>query len=83
MVSIRRYNRFKENSDNANLVFDMNIYYINLKSVTQSTGQVPSPFPPEKIPGCKDNLIGDMVDLLNDALSCLNGVYTDNAFPIK
>ena len=74
------------NSDGAVLVFDMNVYYTNGKfEVSDATYDI-STFTvsnPGKISGCEDIFVGDMVDLLNDALSGLNGVYTDKGYPIK
>lgn len=73
-------------SENAKLVFDMNIYYENGKfEVSDATYDINefSVRNPGEIAGCEDIFVADMVELLNDALNGLNGIYKEKGYPIK
>ncbi len=70
----------------AELFFDMNVYYekgsFEVSDATYDAAKFTVRNPGE-FSGCMDTFIGDMVDLLNDALDGLNGVYTAKGYPIK
>ena len=73
-------------SENADIVFDMNVYYEKGKfDVSDATYDI-SAFKisnPGKIANCEGMFIEDMVDLLNDSLNGLNGIYTQKGYPIR
>ena len=73
-------------SENADIVFDMNVYYEKGKfDVSDATYDI-SAFTisnPGKIANCEGMFIEDMVDLLNDSLNGLNGIYTQKGYPIR
>ena len=73
-------------AENDEITFDMNVYYEKGKfEVSDATYDI-SQFTvsnPGKIAGCEDMFIADMVDLLNDALNGLNGIYTQKGYPIR
>ena len=75
------------NSDgDAYIVFDMNTYYekgkFEVSDATYDATQF-TVYNPNEFSDCMDTFIVDMVDLLNDALDGLNGVYTAKGYPIK
>ena len=75
-----------KDSENDELVFDMNVYYEKGKfEVSDATYDMSAfrVYNPGKISGCEERFINDMVDLLNDALNGLNGIYTAKGYPIK
>ena len=73
-------------SENDDIVFDMNVYYEKGKfDVSDATYDI-SAFKisnPGKIANCEGMFIEDMVDLLNDSLNGLNGIYTQKGYPIR
>lgn len=75
-----------QDDEDPKIVFDMNVYYEKGKfELSDATYDINS-FKfnnPGEIVGCEDMFLSDMVDLLNDALAGLNGVYTAKGYPIK
>ncbi len=73
-------------SENDEIVFDMNVYYENGKfEVSDATYDI-SQFTirnPGEFTDCEGIFIEDMVDLLNDALDGLNEIYTAKGYPIR
>lgn len=73
-------------SDDAKFTFDMNVYYEKGSFAASDATYDAAEFTvsnPGDITGAMDIFVGDMVDLLNDALDGLNGVYTAKGYPIK
>ena len=73
-------------TENHEIVFDMNDYYSNGKfdaaDATYDISQF-NFYNPGKISNCEEIFINDMVKLLNDALDGLNRIYTEKGYPIK
>ena len=73
-------------AENEDIVFDMNVYYEKGKFELSDATYDESAFSfsnPGEISGCEDIFFSDIIDLLNDALDGLNGIYTAKGCPIK
>lgn len=85
-LSSRGFQISSSGEEDAELLFDMNVYYekgkFEVSDATYDMSQF-TVYNPGKITGCEELFVGDMVELLNDALNGLDGVYAAKGYPIK